>query len=276
MTATASAAGTLVQSRQSSWSVLTAAIRSEWTKLRTVRSTMWALIFTVVSIVGLGVLFSLLEVSRWDRRTPADIQGFDPLLYAFGGISLAQLSLGVLGVLVMTSEYTRNGIRLTLAATPQRGLLLVAKATTFAAVVAVVSLISCMTAFFVCQAIFAPKHAGVSITDPGVLRAVLGGAGHLVLIGIIAVAVGAIVRHTAGAVALLVGVLLILPGLALLLPAPWHDNVNKFLPSSAGIAMSAVYRFPELLSPAAAFAVLLAYTVVTFAAATMVFRRRDA
>jgi hypothetical protein len=237
---------------------------------------MWTLIFAVASFVGIGVLATSWEVSRWDQRSPEEVAGFDPLLYAFGGISLAQLSLGVLGVLVMTSEYSRNGIRVTLAATPQRGLLLTAKAVTYATVVAVVSLVSCTATFFVCQAILAPKHAGLSITDPGALRAVLGCAGELVLIGIIAVALGAILRHTAGAVAVLAGVLLVLPGLTLLLPSPWADNVNKMLPSSAGIAMAAVFRFPDLLSPAAGLGVLTFYTVVIFTIGVVSLRRCDA
>src|ERR1700709_694012 len=85
--------------------VLAAVMRSEWTKLRTVPSTIWALVFTVVSLIGLGTLLTALEVNRWDQRSVGDIAGFDPLLYSFGGVNLAQLSIGVLGVLVMTSEY---------------------------------------------------------------------------------------------------------------------------------------------------------------------------
>ena len=109
---------------------------------------------------------------------------------------MAQLCIGVLGVLVMTSEYATGVIRLTFGATPQRSLLLGAKVLTFSIVVAAVSLVSCVTVFFLCQAVLATKHAGVSIGDPGVLRAVIGGAVHMVLIGMIAVGVGAIVRQT--------------------------------------------------------------------------------
>jgi hypothetical protein len=146
--------------------VFRATARSEWTKLRTVRSTMWALILTVISIVGIGVLLTALEVSRWDHRSVSEITGFDPLLYAFGGLPLAQLSVGVLGVLVMTSEYAKGAIRLTFAATPQRPLLLTAKAATFSAVIAVVSLASCFCAFFVCEAILGPRTAGSRSPTP--------------------------------------------------------------------------------------------------------------
>jgi len=256
--------------------VFLATTRSEWTKLRTVRSTMWALLFTLISTVGIGALLTALEVSRWDHRSLAEVAGFDPLLYGFAGINLAQLSIGVLGVLVMTSEYATGAITLTFGATPQRRLVLAAKVTTFGAVVAAVSLVSCIGAFWISQALLAPKHAGMSITDPGVFRAVLGGAFHLVLIGAIAVGVGAALRRTAGAVAVLFAVLLVVPGLVTLLPSPWNDNVTKFLPSSAGVAMSAVVRFPNLLAPAAGLLVLLAYTAATLGAAAILLARRDA
>jgi len=265
-----------VASRPSLRAVFAAAVRAEWTKLRSVRSTMWALLFTIVSTVGLGALLTSLEVSRWDNRTVTERTGFDPLLYSFAGLNLAQLSIGVLGVLVMTSEYATGGITLTFCAVPQRRLLLLSKVTTFSAVTTVVSLVSCVAAFFIGQALLVPVQAGVGIGDPGVFRAVLGGALHLVLIGAIAVALGAIMRRTAGAVAVLFGVLLVVPGLVLLLPSPWNDDVTKYLPSSAGVAMSAHVQFPNLLTPAGGLVVLCAYTAVTLLVAAWTLQRRDA
>ncbi|HEV2639502.1 MAG TPA: hypothetical protein VGX23_30470 [Actinocrinis sp.] len=256
--------------------IFMAAQRAEWTKLRTVRSTIWALIFTVISTVGLGILLTALEVSRWDHRTVTEATGFDPLLYSFAGINLAQLSIGVLGVLVMTSEYATGTITLTLGATPQRRLLLAAKVTTFSFVVAVVSLVSCTSAFFICQALLAPKHAGVSITDPGAARAVLGATAHLVLIAAIAIGAGAALRRTAGAVAVLFAVLLIVPGLVTLLPSPWNDEITRYLPSSAGVAMSAVIRFPNLLTPAGGLLVLCGYMAAALLLAAFCLVRRDA
>lgn len=256
--------------------VFAATARSEWTKLMTVRSTIWALVLTVTFGIGIGALLTALEVSRWDHRTPTEVYGFDPLLYGFAGLNLAQLSIGVLGVLVMTSEYSTGTITLTLGATPQRSVLLAAKVGTFSVVTAAVSLISCVGAFWVCQALLAPKHAGVSISDPGALRAVLGGALHLVLVGAIAVALGAVLRRTAGAVALLFAVLLVIPGLVSLLPSPWNDDITRYLPSSAGAAMSAVIRFPNLLSPLGGLLVLCGYTVATLLLAGFLLQRRDA
>ncbi len=237
---------------------------------------MWALGVAVVSTIGFGVLLTAIAVNQWDHRTLAEVSGFDPLLYSYAGLNVAQLCIGVLGVLVMTSEYATGVIKLTFGATPQRRILLGAKVLTFSAVIAVVSLISCVTVFFICQAILASKHAGVAITDPGVVRAVLGGAVHMVLIGAIAVGIGALVRHTAGAVAILFGVLLIVPGLVQLLPQPWNNDITLYLPSSAGAAMSAVVRFPNLLSPLGGLLVLTSYAVATLVVASILLVRRDA
>ncbi len=146
----------------------------------------------------------------------------------------------------------------------------------FSAVTSVVSLVSCVGAFWVTQALLVPKHAGLSITDSGVLRAVLGGALHLVLVGVIAVALGAALRRTAGAVAVLFAVLLVVPGLVALLPSPWNNDITKYLPSSAGAAMSAVVRFPNLLGPAAGAVVLCAYAAALLVLAGWVLQRRDA
>ena len=108
------------------------------------------------------------------------------------------------------------------------------------------------------------------------LRAVTGGAVHLVLVGAIAVALGALVRRTAGAVAVLFAVLLVIPGLVTLLPAPWNNDITRYLPNSAGAAMSAVVRFPNLLSPAEGLIVLCAYMAATLTLAALALTRRDA
>jgi ABC-2 type transport system permease protein len=255
--------------------VLIAVMRSEWTKLHTVRSTIWALLFTFTTMIGLGALLTALEASRWDRRTAGEVAAFDPLIYSFAGVNLAQLSIGVLGVLVMTSEYATGSAQLTVSATPQRALLLTAKVATFSLVTVTVSILSCGVAFAVGQAILGPGHGGVSITDPGALRAVIGAALYLTLIGAIAVGLGALLRHTAGAVAVLVAILLIIPGLTQLLPAPWNETVTRYLPSPAGEAMATYHHFPNHLSAIAGLGVLIAYPAITLAAAGLVLLRRD-
>lgn len=256
--------------------VFLASGRSEWTKLRTVRSTIWALLITVVIMIGFGILFPALEVSRWEHRSARDIAGFDPSLYSFAGINLAQLSIGVLGVLAMTSEYATGSIRLSFIATPQRRLLFTAKVATFSSVVAIVGLLSCLPAFLIGQGIFGSGHSGLSLFDPGAARAVVAAAAYLVMVGAIGIGLGALLRHTAAAVAVLFAVLLVVPGLVMLLPNPWNDNVTKYLPSSAGAAMGAVVHVPNLLGPFAGFLVLCVYTAAVLVIAATVLSRRDA
>lgn len=175
----------------------------------------------------------------------------------------------------MTSEYATGMIKLTLSATPQRSLLITAKVAAFSCVAAVVSFGSCLAAFLVGQQILDQKSASVSITDPGVLRAVLGAALYLVLIGAIGVGVGAILRHTAGAVAALFAALLVIPGLVSLLPSQWHDQIIKYLPASAGTSMAATTHLPNLLSPGVGLIVLLGYTAGILIVAGLTLRRRD-
>lgn len=256
--------------------VFAAAARSEWTKLRTVRSTIWALLITATLMIGFSVLFPALEVSRWQHRSAKEIAGFDPSLYSFAGVNLAQLSIGVLGVLAMTSEYATGSIRLTFIATPQRRLLFGAKIATFSAVIAIVGLLSCLPSFLVGQAIFGSGHSGLSLSDPGASRAVVAAAAYLVMVGLIGLGLGALLRHTAAAVAVLFAALLVVPGLVSLLPTPWNDNVTKFLPSSAGTAMGAVVHVPNLLGPVAGFLVLCVYTAAVLILAATVLSHRDA
>ena len=162
-------------------SMLRAALLSEWTKLRSVRSTIWSLILTSAFTIGLGTLFCWAYVNR-----PADERGgrgrigqsprFDPTDRALRGVFLAQLAIGVLGVLVMSSEYTTGSIRTSFAAVPNRRLLLLAKAIVLGTISLVVSMVSAFLAFFAGQAVLSSKNLGVSIGATGVLRAVLGAA----------------------------------------------------------------------------------------------------
>jgi ABC-2 type transport system permease protein len=254
-----------------------AALRSEWTKLASVRSTMWSLLVTVAIIVGLGALFCAARVSRWDHLDPGEQIGFDPAGFSLNGIFLAQLAIGVLGVLVMSSEYATGQIRATFGAIPQRRLVLAAKAVVFAVVVVVVGLVACVSAFAIGQAIFTAKHAGVSLGDPGVARAVAGGAVYLGLIGLMGLGLAAILRRTAGAIATLVGVLLVLPILVSFLPSPWNDDITKYLPGQAGSALfQVVQRDSNGLSTWAGFAVVCAYAAVALVVGAVLVDRRDA
>jgi len=277
MTAAAPELGRSRPAPPSSLQLFGSALRSEWTKLRSVRSTMWSLFVTVAIIIGLGALFCAARVSRWDRLDPDEARNFDPAGFSLNGIFLAQLAVGVLGVLVMSSEYATGQIRATFGAIPQRRLVLAAKVAVFGAVVLVVSLVACLGAFSIGQLIFKAKHAGVSLGDPGVARAVVGGALYLAVVGILGLGLAAVLRRTAGAIATLVGLLLVLPILVNFLPSPWNDDIAKYLPGEAGGSVfHVVQRSQTALSPWTGFAVLSAYAAAALLAGAVLLQRRDA
>lgn len=256
--------------------VLSANVRAEATKLRSVRSTVWTLLATVGLAVGFGALIGASQMSSWDRLDPVERLRFDPTSFSLSGLFLAQLAVGVLGVLTVTSEYATGQIRATFGATPQRITVLTAKATTFAAVVLAVGVISSFGAFFVGQAIFATRGLDASIGDPGVLRAVLGGALYLAGIGLLGVGVGTLVRRTAGATATLVGLLFIVPIVSGFLPSSFQEAIGKYLPAQAGMALFNVVPDPRALTPWSGFAVLLAWAAITLAVGGALLVRRDA
>lgn len=256
-----------------------AVLRAEWTKLWSVRSTLWSLLVTIAIIVGLGALFCAARVARADRLDPGELRNFDPTGFSLNGIFLAQLAVGVLGVLVMTSEYATGQIRATFGATPQRNLVLAAKVAVFMVVVFVVGLVACFTAFFIGQAILSgsTRFHNASLGDPGVLRAVVGGAMYLAVLGALGIGLGTILRRTAGAIAALVGLLLILPILVNFLPSPWNTDISKYLPLQAGNSVfHTAARASTDLPLGVGFAVFCAYAVASLALGAVVLACRDA
>jgi hypothetical protein len=202
-------------------------LRSEWTKLRGVRSTYWTLLAAVGAAVGISALISSIYVSRYSTLSLAEKAQFDPTSFSLNGVFLAQLAIGVLGVLVITSEFSTGAIRSTFAAVPHRRAVLAAKATVFTAVTLVVGLVSCFAAFFVGQAILSSQGIQASISDPGVLRAVAGSGLYLAVLGLFALGIGTLIRHSAGAIAALFGIILVLPGLVAALPASWSNDATN-------------------------------------------------
>jgi ABC-2 type transport system permease protein len=251
-------------------------VRAEWTKLRSVRSTVWTLLVTVALAVGFGALIGASQMSSWDDLDAAERMRFDPTSFSLSGLFMAQLAVGVLGVLIVTSEYATGQIRATFGATPQRLTVLAAKATTFTGVVLATGVIASFSAFFVGQAIFASKGLEASIGDPGVLRAVFGGASYLTGIGLLGVGVGTLLRRTAGATAGLVAVLFIVPIVTGFLPSSFQETVGKYLPAQAGMAIFNVIPDPRALTPWVGLTVLLAYGAITLAAGAVTVARRDA
>jgi ABC-2 type transport system permease protein len=253
---------------------------SEWTKIRTVRSTVWTLIVFVVVSVGLTAVFALVIVTSWTGKGSASRDATvisDPVSSLLGtGVSLGQLAVCVLGVLVMTTEYSTGVIRASLLAVPKRLPMLAAKATVFAALILVVGEVVTFGSFFVGAAIL-HSHVTVTLGDPGVARAVIGTGMVLAVLGVFALAIGTLVRHTAGAIATVIGVVLVLPILSGLLPGNWGAHVNAYLPEQAGGLIVQAHRHQgDLLSAWLGFGVFCLWTAILLALAAYLLRRRDA
>jgi ABC-type transport system involved in multi-copper enzyme maturation permease subunit len=251
-------------------------MRSEWTKLRSVRSTVWSLFATFGITVGLGAVFSWSYVNRYNQQSLTDRLTFDPTSRSLSGLFLDQLAIGVLGVLVISREYGTGLIRTTFTAVPQRRTVLAAKVAVFGAVSLIVSMLSVFVAFLVGQAILHSKNVGVSLGDPSVLRAVLGAGIYLTVIALLGLGIATIVRRTAGAIAVLVGLVLVFPLLTQALPSPWNHDIAKYLPSELGDALFSVRHSANHFSPGAALGVFAIWLIVTYVIATVLITRRDA
>jgi ABC-type transport system involved in multi-copper enzyme maturation permease subunit len=251
-------------------------VRSEWTKLWSLRSTRWSLAVAVIAMAGLGILISAVRMNQWNSISPSDRATFNPVDISVGGWHLAQLAIGVLGVLVISGEYTTGSIRSTLAAVPRRLPVLWAKAGVFAAVTFALMLPSALIAFFASQAILAEHHVQTTIGAPHVARAVIGAALFLAATGLMGLALGALVRSTAGGIATYAGLMFVLPGLNALLPSNWSNAIDPYLPLSAGSAITNLHSDSSSLSPWAGFGVFCAYVLVVGAVAAYLLVRRDA
>jgi ABC-2 type transport system permease protein len=251
-------------------------IHSEWIKLRSLRSTVYTLVISVVATVGLGLMFSTIIASRWSRFSAAERLRFNPTAASLRGVLIAQLAIGVLGVLMITGEYSTGMIRATLGAAPTRLPVLWAKTLVFGAIAAGVSIIASLAAFLAGQAVLGSHHIQARLSDPGVARAVVGAGLYLTVVGLLGIALGFIIRNTAGAITALFGLLLILPGLAQALPSDWAARIDPYLPSNAGQAIMDVHRTAGDLAPWAGFAVFCGYTAAALIAAAVMLSRRDA
>ena len=249
--------------------------RSELAKLLSVRATYLTLAATVALTVGAAVGLCEAYIRRVQDLNRLTQLKFNPTSYSLSGVLIAQLAVGVLGILVITSEHGTGMIRSTFAAVPQRGLVLAAKAVVFAGVTLLVGEVASFAAFGIGQAILAGRHAGVGLTSPGALRAVIGAGVYLSLLGLLALAIGTLVRHSAGAIAVLFGVLLVLPAMTEGLPDTTQKTVNPYLPTYAGQAIFHTTKENHLLSPGQGLALFSAYTAVALIAATIAIRRRD-
>lgn len=248
-------------------------VRSEWTKLRSLRSTVYTLVVAVILMVGLAALFSAITASK-----PG---GFDPgetaTTTSQGSALFAQLAIGVLGVLLISGEYSTGSIRSSLAVVPRRLPMLWAKVIVFASAVFLTMLVASATSFFVGQALLEGNHMSVSLTDPGAVRGVVGAALYLTVVGVTGMALGALLRNTAAAISTIVVVFFVLAPLTLVLPASWTGHFVQYLPSTAGAMLfSGHYGIANPLAPWTGFAVMCAYAITLLGLAAWRLHRVDA
>ncbi|MEO3922878.1 ABC transporter permease subunit [Micromonosporaceae bacterium B7E4] len=251
-------------------------VRSEWTKLRSLRST-WLTLGTVLllavglaGVIGYGVRRSV------QSGEPAPSVA-DAVAVAFLPMDFLMLVIGVFGVLQISGEYGTGAIRATLTAVPRRWPVLAAKAVALTGLTAPVLAVTCLAAFLACQAWLGPD--GASLGDPGVPRAIAGAAGSAMLMGLLGLGLGAMLRHTAGAITALVVLLMVVPALlGPVLPGDREEAVLKYVPALAGQAMYSLHGDGgpfEMLSPAPASAVLVGWAGLLLLGGVAVLRRRD-
>ncbi len=249
---------------------------AEWTKLQSLRSTRWSLLAGILLTIAFPVLFAFVTASRWGHMSPHERANRSPLDIALAGVNVAQLAIAVLGVLVITGEYSTGSIRSTFAAVPKRLPVLWAKIGVYAVVSFVLIVPSVLAAFFASQAIL-DRHAILQIpfSQPGVARSLVGGAVYVMLVGVFALGIGAIVRNTAGGISTFAAIFFVIPPLMNVLPSSWNAAASKYLPSEAGRQLFALRHAPNTLTPTAGGLLLLGYCALAVAIAAVLLRRRD-
>ena len=252
-------------------------LHAEWTKVRSVRSTFWFLAILAVTSVGFNTLVVGVTIASWDATNAATRQMYlaDPTGFLRPALLYAQIPLCVLGALAITSEYSSGVIRSSFLAVPRRVPMLAAKAAVLGAVVFAVSEVIGFVAFFIAQAIIGHRLPE-SLRDPATFRAVFGVGLYLAVLGLFSLAAGALVRHTAAAITVVVGFVVVFAGLARLIPGSAGVHISAFLPASAGLMITHAHQeAADLLSPWQGFGVLCLWTVVLLATACYVLHCRD-
>ncbi|WP_254394302.1 ABC transporter permease [Streptomyces sp. AC512_CC834] len=252
-------------------------LRAEWIRLRTMRSTLYVVLVTLVAGAGLGTLSGSSAGDEYALMSAADKLTFDPLATSLKGVILAQLTLALLGGLAIASEYGSRTIVSTLTAVPRRGRVLVAKAVVVLAIALPTGLLTTLGGFLAGQAALESSGAPyLALGDAGAWRAVLGGGAYLALAGLLGLAAGTMIRSTTATVTTLFTTILLVPGLAPSLPGVLADRVTKYWPPSAGGRIVTGYHDPGLLNPWPGFTVMAGCVVILLTVALFTFRRRDA
>ena len=245
-------------------------LASEWTKFRSVRSTYWSLLVAVVTPIAVSALVAFAFAHQPASAGPPP----DPLLPEVLSLEYAVIAVSVMGVLAFSTEYSTGLIRTTFAATPRRRAVLAAKAVVLGTVTLAVGELVAFVSFFLVQAVLAGHHQGVSLSRPGVPGAVLAAGLLLCVCALLGLALGAIIRHTAGGIAATIAVI-VLPGIVALLPAPWRGRLGRFTLVEAARQVTALHPATNLFSPALSLLVVLAWPAVGLAAAAVLITRRD-
>jgi ABC-2 type transport system permease protein len=251
-------------------------VLSEWTKFISLRSTRWSLVAGFLLTIALPILFSAVTASHWAHMSPSDQADRHPLDIALAGVNIGQLAFAVLGVLVITGEYSTGMIRSTLIAVPRRLPVLWAKLGVFGFVSIVLMLPAVIISFFASQWILDRHHIlQISFGSPGVARSVIGGAVYVMLVGLFALGIGSIVRNTAGAIASFAGIFFVIPPLMNVLPASWNNASSKYLPSEAGRQLFSLHQDAHSLSPLWGGLLMVGYCIAAVAVAAVLFVVRD-
>jgi ABC-2 type transport system permease protein len=249
---------------------------SEWTKLRSVRSTKWSLVVGFLLTIAFPIIFALVTRSHWHSMKPHERADRHPLDIALAGVNVAQLAIAVLGVLLISAEYSTGSIRSTFTAVPERLPVLWAKLLDYAIVSVVLIVPAVLVSFFASQAILHNIHAlQIPFTQAGVARSVLGGAVYVMLVGIFALAIGAVIRNTAGGIATFAGIFFVLPPLMNILPTSWNNAITQYLPSEAGRQLFSLHHAAHTLTPLAGGLLFAGYCAAAIVIAAVLLVRRD-
>ena len=251
------------------------AIRSEWTKLTTVRSTFWSFVVAAALGVGLGALISWAGANRYSKDAELHFR-WNPTDHSLRSLTIAQLAFAVLGVLIISGEYSTGMIRTSLSAVARRSRMLSAKLTVFTAMALVIGEIIAFVTFFVGQALIHGKAPSASIGYPHVARAVIGAGVYLALLALLGAGFGTILRHAAAGIAVMVAILFVLPGIALALPTSWQRPIEEYWPTNAGQQFAIVSHDAHTLGPWQGLAVMVGFAVVVLVSAFVLLERRDA
>jgi ABC-2 type transport system permease protein len=252
---------------------VTAVLRSEWTKLRTIRSTLWMLALTFVISVGLAVTSGGSVRAAYQSGNSSMVRpDFDPVYSGFVGLLYGQLALIAFGGLLVTTEYGSGTIRATIAAIPQRGLAYAGKLLVGCVAALVVAIATAFVSWPANEAALGPY--GVSISTPGVLRAVAGAALYLTLVCALSAGLGTVLRNSALTLGILIPLFFIIG--PILSRIPGVDKAARFLPDQAGDQIMTVGAHKAgTLTPLQGLLVVIAWTVLAVGAGYLRLRRRD-